>query len=152
MAILDLLPGVEVTIMTGPEILQEFDVADHEEEANKTDECQTPIQLHQKSHTIEKFIEARSGQEFKIRLIMKDPYRFETARTGFRIYLDGTLVCCESTHASHYEKIKQQKNGQWTVVVEGPEQLVDDVATVRSIVFSELPASTYPTSTSSNHH
>jgi hypothetical protein len=75
MAITRAFPGIQVEVLVEGEPLKEYDDEDEEVTTDK----------------VTKFIEAKSGSEFKIRWTFTPPFPGDSV--CFYIYMDGTYVC-----------------------------------------------------------
>ena len=92
MAVLSTLPGVVAEILINGESVQEYD-DDSEIQIDHEDEH---VVEYQTTHTVSKYIQSKTGEEFSIRFIVGAPYVKGTVmdhiRLGFHIYIDSTLV------------------------------------------------------------
>ncbi|CAD6441753.1 5e64f466-5db1-46c5-aa7f-0a0062be32f8 [Sclerotinia trifoliorum] len=96
MAVLDSLPGIEVTMCVDGESLKEYENNEHEAmlvEPEALDE-KFEVVKHQRSVTVKKFVESEAGKLFSIRCAAKDPYRYTGACTHitFECLVDGEIV------------------------------------------------------------
>lgn len=78
MAVSDVLPGVEVTIVSGNAKLKEYEDDD--------------IELEGQERTITRYVEAVSGQEFEIHWRVDESVEFLGDCMTFHIYVDGQRV------------------------------------------------------------
>ncbi|KAJ8066196.1 hypothetical protein OCU04_005282 [Sclerotinia nivalis] len=86
MAILEAVPGIKVTVCVDKQALQEYD--DDELEAVPEGE----VEKYQASRTVAKYIESRTGKNFRIKLEISKAYRFDSPTVGFFVFVDGVRV------------------------------------------------------------
>jgi hypothetical protein len=83
MAVLDALPGLNVSIHVDGEPLPEYE-DETEEETPDGD-----ITEYQASGTVCKYVEAMSDKEFCIKITLNSPYKMDCPTLMFRISIDG---------------------------------------------------------------
>ena len=79
MAIIDTLPGVEVTVQVDEEALREYN----------DDEGDRPKHIHPNGHHVSKYIEAIDDQEFTILTTLRQPYAPDSPSVTAKTYIDG---------------------------------------------------------------
>jgi hypothetical protein len=123
MAVLDALPGVEVSVSASGKELTEY------EERKEEDE---PLAVK----TVLRYIESISGSEFMINLKISPPFRFDYPQIGFRVFVDGKYIAGKGC-SSH-----RLVAGHWNSSVLGIDTLLPDGSTgIRKFIFNSIKTS-----------
>jgi hypothetical protein len=94
MAVLDSLPGIEVSICINGEVVKEYIQGEDDHQVEEGDQIldDEEVSKHQKKVEVVKYIEASTGGEFVIRLGAKHPFD-PTGRTlEFDVFVDGKCL------------------------------------------------------------
>src|ERR1700759_106583 len=95
MAVLDSLEGIEVTVCVDGQALRDYN--DDEIEAKSG-----PFSAHQASKTVSKYIEATTGKEFSIKIVVRDLAKIDCPALNFQVNVDGMRVSCPLLLKSRY--------------------------------------------------
>ena len=130
MAILDCLPGIEVTVWADGETLEEYDaendIVTHED----------PVAAaHQQSHTVTKYIESTTGQVFLVKVSVKAPYKLDCPNVSFRLCVDGQWVRSPLMTTASYAR------REWCDLIEGPVEMTHSRGEVTIMKFAEIHSS-----------
>ena len=102
MAILQMLPGVEVAVCVDGEALVEYDNGDFEAQLGST--------------TVSSYVESETGKEFSIKLIVQDPFDLFYPTLSFQIFVDGVKVREPLLRRTMYEKGTHYWESSWSGV------------------------------------
>ena len=135
MAILDCLPGIEVTVWANGETLEEYDAENdiviHENAVAAS---------HQQARTVTKYIESTTGQVFSVKINVKAPYKLDCPRLSFTFRVDGQCVDKPLMGEKHYA------GRSWSNLIEGPVEMVRSRGKVTVMKFAEIHSSLSPIS------
>ncbi|KAJ8066667.1 hypothetical protein OCU04_005711 [Sclerotinia nivalis] len=111
MAVLDSLPGIEVTICVDGEPLEEYDNTEDETMLVEPEALDGNFEVakHQRSVTVKKFVESEAGKFFTINCVVKDPYRYtgDCTHIVFTCLVDGKVL----TGGNVLSKDRHRTNG-----------------------------------------
>lgn len=120
MAVLEFVPGIEVTVCIDGEPLQEY-----EDEGAEDDD-----------KSIIRYIEATSDKAFALELRVGPPYVFDCPTLGFTVHVDG-----KEANSPLLEKKVYLLNKTWTYLVDGVNSRERGRNVIRAFKFSELKTS-----------
>jgi hypothetical protein len=100
MAILDALPGIEVTVCTEGEPMREYDT----ENAVITLE-DAAIVTHQQNATVTKYIESVTYQVFTINLEVQGLFKLDSPALAFEGYVDGNWIKTVSWRGTCFREV-----------------------------------------------
>lgn len=134
MAVLEVLPGVEVTICVDEEPLEEYDAENDEIEHDDED-----IIEHQEERTVTKYIEATTAKAFMVQLAVQDPFKMDCASIQFYTEVDGkwidsTLMLKEDYH---------DEGEDWKEEVRGPINRQGQNVVVSTLEFAKIKVCEY---------
>ena len=120
MAILDLVPGLEVTVCVDDHPLEEYN-DDEEVEAQPGEAFQ-----HQASRTVSKYVESITDKEFEIRCNVTSAFNMDCPTLFFTVFVDGaklvsrlirykTLAASQLSYAETIKGIDLNINGRLAV-------------------------------------
>jgi len=138
MAILDILPGIEVVVCVDDKPLAEI--------ATDNDDIQhenSVVIRHQQGRTITKYIESTTGKKFTIYIKASDPYALQDTDLIFDVEVDGNFVKAPLLLRGDYE------TKFWEDEVDGPVIFVGEEPIVRPMKFAAIKTSQYAVLTSS---
>lgn len=128
MAVLDSLPGVEVTIWSEGSKLKEYD------------DDGDQVRQSWKHKTVSKYIESETDAAFYFKLQVGKPYEHDCDELGFAIILDG----CEENIDSHLCCSDDlDDDGEWELDVHGVETHDAEGAKIKRFRFAKLHKSRY---------
>lgn len=87
MAILEVLPGIEVVICIDGQPLKEYPADEEKLKANETTATERLAAL-----TVSNFVESTDDKEFAVRVRIKEHYAFTSPKIGFQTVVDGTHI------------------------------------------------------------
>ncbi|PVH81475.1 hypothetical protein DL98DRAFT_587389 [Cadophora sp. DSE1049] len=132
MALLESLPGVEVTVCVDGEALKEYNT-ENDIVTNKN-----RVAARQKSRTITKYIEATTGKGFLVKIVVKAPYKMNCHNISFTVEVDGQYI---KSHLMTKNNLAKDLNGpkkEWSCSIEGPVEKVRSRGAVKCMHFTEI--------------
>jgi hypothetical protein len=88
MAVFDFIPGLKVSIQVDDEDLDEY-----EDEAGEDEEAElSEVEEYQASRTVQRYIEATSGEEFVVYMALDKPFESDSPGIGFVVFVNGVQV------------------------------------------------------------
>lgn len=136
MALLDSLPGVEVTVCVEGEALQEY-AAENDEVVHQD----KAVVYHQQQVTTTKFIESATGKPFLVRVNVKAPFKMNCDNIAFAVRVDGKHIRKSLMSKKDFAKIMNGEREDWSVNIEGPIEQVGSGWVVRLMHFAEIQSS-----------
>jgi len=130
MAILDILPGIEVAVCVDDELLAEV--------ATDNDDIQhrnPAVIRHQQGCTITKYIESTTGKKFTIYIKASDPYDLQDTDLIFNVEVDGNFIKAPLLLREDYE------TKFWEDEVDGPVIFVGEEPIIRPMKFAAIRTS-----------
>ena len=131
MAILEDVPGIEVTVCVDGKPLTEYPTENEE----VIDEDQDVIE-HREAVTVTNYIESTTDKVFVIKLKVSHPFRMESPNLSFEIYVDGQEI---DFPLLRREQVKQGRI--WRHKVEGPSYTRRGQTFVRPMKFAAINTS-----------
>jgi hypothetical protein len=130
-AVLDLLPGVEVKVTVDNVPLREY----KDNEADSQAEGGV-VGRHRAARTVSKYIESVTDKEFCVNLSIKAPYHFDSPSLTFKVSVDGVKV-----RSMFAPKLSRQvlAKSPWELVVDGvPMKDSQGLPIVKRFRFSKI--------------
>lgn len=131
MAVLDCVPGIEVTVDVDGEHAEEYvnDEAETEYEAGSLKE-------YMARRTVEKYIKSATGKSFVLKLKILASYEADCPGLVCTIYVDGELFGGPIWNAD--------RGVPWMHIFEGNTSGTGDEAVIRTMKFSDIELGIYP--------
>ena len=138
MAVLELVDGLTAEILINGEPAHEYDDPDEAEVKHENH----AIRKYQIKHTVSKYIESESGQNFRIRITVGRPLghaKMAHPKLTMDVEVDGILVwtlICERPWFKHHPD-----GAEWSAVLAGPKDGKGHGCTVREFSFLKVDTS-----------
>lgn len=135
MAVLESLPGVEITIIVNSKTAVEF----QEEKQQRTFE---KIANEKKLNycTVNSFIEAADNEEFAIKIVIKKPYKHTCPVLGLFTEVDGHRVATSLLTAGVWKE-KEKENKCFSKLIRGPKHSIDNKIYAKPLRFAGIKIS-----------
>ena len=109
MAVLESLPGIEVSITIDGVALHEYRDPDDNQNSAASE--------HRASKTVSQYVEVSTGKEFCIQLSVGNPYKFDCSSLAFELCVDSKSVVSQCLTKRRYLKL----HSHWTLSIRGIE-------------------------------
>jgi hypothetical protein len=136
MAILDLVPGIEVSVCVDGHPLKEYN-DDEEVEAQPREAFQ-----HQATRTVSKYVESTTDKEFEIRYSVTRAFKMDCPTLSFRIFVDGARARSCLFEVREYKELAKSKRPYTERTIKGIESSLNGRVVVKPFKFSEIKTST----------
>jgi hypothetical protein len=104
MAVLDITPGIEVTICSGGQALPEY-------ENNDTKAEQVNSSAYKTYRTVSRYVESVTGQEFSVNMSLSPRFNFDCPTIAFRVHVDGVEVFTNLAFNHEYAHMARHWHG-----------------------------------------
>ena len=134
MAIIDLVPGIEVSVCVDDHPLEEYN-DDEEVEAQPGGAIQ-----HQATRTVSKYVESATDKEFEIRYNVTSAFNMDCPTVMFKFFVDGTHIASRILPAHKYKMLAASKLS-FSKTIRGIDLNINGTLVVKPFKFSEIKTS-----------
>jgi tRNA U54 and U55 pseudouridine synthase Pus10 len=134
MAIIDLVPGIEVSICVDDHPLVEYN--DDEEVGAQHGEA---IQ-HQATRTVSKYVESATDKEFGIRYNVTSAFNMDCPTIMFKVFIDGVNIRSQIVRAHRYKELAAS-GLPYAKTMKGVESKINGMVVVKLFKFTEIKTS-----------